>query len=128
MPALGNISINDGATTPVAHVFAPVTTDGYLATLKERVGVPVGYPALTASVRPPAKGSEVYKEQIRLSLPVTAVVNGVTAVDYVNYGTIELSMNERSTEQNRKDLRVMLSNALQNAVFVTMIEKLEPVY
>lgn len=128
MVQLASITINDGASTPVAHTFVPVTTDGLISSLKERVGIPVGYPGLTASVRPPVKGGEVYKEQIRLSLPTTAVVNGVTVVDYTNFGTIELVMNERSTTQNRKDLRVMLANALAHANVVSMIENLEPWY
>lgn len=128
MTALANIVINDGASTPVAHTFAPVTTDGFIAQLKERVGVPVAYPALSASVRPPVKGGDVYKERLTLSLPVTAVVSGVTTVDYVNSVNIEFLLSERSTAQNRKDLRVMAANLLGHATVVAMIESLEPIY
>lgn len=128
MPALATITINDGATTPVAHAYTPVTTDGLIASMKERVGVPVGYPSLGVSVRPPVKGGEVYKERFTLALPVTAVVNGVTVVDYTNTGTIELLLSERSTTQNRKDLRVLLANLLAHATIVSVVENLEPIY
>lgn len=128
MPALGNIIVNDGETTPVAHTFSPVTTDGYLASWKERVGVPVGYPALSASMRPPVKGGETYKEQFRLAIPVTAVVNGITVVDFVQYGEIIYTLHERATEQQRKNIRVMLGNVNSHANFVTMTEKLEPTW
>jgi hypothetical protein len=128
MTALSTITVNDGASTPVAHAFVPVTTDGFLATLKERVGVPVGYPTLTASVRPPVKGGDVYKEVIKLTIPTTATINGITAIDYSNSGTIELFLSERSTAQSRKDLRVMLANLLAHATVVSMVESLEPMY
>lgn len=128
MPALANIVINDGASTPVAHTFAPVTTDGLIASLKERVGVPVGYPGLTASVRPPVKGGEVYKERFSLTLPTTVTIDGVTSVDYTNVGNIEMLISERSTEQDRKNLRVLMINLLSHATVTTVVEKLEPIY
>lgn len=128
MPALAPIVINDGATTPVAHTFGPVTSDGQKALLKERIGVPIAFPGLSTSVRPPVAQGDIYKLTFVLTLPQTVLVDGVTKVDHTLTAEVNLMMSNRSTEQNRKDLRVMVSNLLLNAATVTMIEKLEPQY
>lgn len=128
MPQLAPIVINDGAATPVAHTFSPVTTDGFLAVSKERVGVPVGYPSLEETVRPPVKGGEVYKLKTVLKIPVVANVDGSSVVVRTAQGTVEMLFHESSSEQERKDLRVMLANYLGNATTIQVIEKLEPKY
>lgn len=128
MPALASITINDGAVSPVAHTFSPVTTDGYLASLKERVGLPISYPALNVSVRPPVSGNGIYRVKETISVPTTAVVNGVTVVDFSQSVTIEFVLNERGSEQSRKDIRVLAANLLNHATTVTVVEKLEPIY
>lgn len=128
MPALATLTINDGAATPVAHAFAPVTTDGYTAQMKERTSVPVSNPALDVSVRPPVNGNGLYRVRAVIKMPQTVTVDGVVKVDHTPTISVEMLANERSTEQNRKDLRVLLLNLLQNSSFITVTEKLEPIY
>lgn len=128
MPQLASITINDGQGTPAAHTFSPVTTDGSVASLKERVGVPISYTGLTVQVRPPVKGGEVYKVRIAFAIPTTAVVDGQTVVDYTHSGSLELLLPERGTLQNRKDLQAFFKNALGHATVTSVIENLEPLY
>lgn len=128
MPQLANIVLNDGAATPVAHTFAPVTTDGKAAQLKERVGLPIGYPGLGVTVRPPVQQGDIYKVSLLLTLPTTVTVDGVAKVDYTLTAEVNLMMSNRSTAQSRKDLRVLLANALQHATVQNVIENLEPLY
>lgn len=128
MPQLNAIVLADGKSTPVAHTFAPVTTDGQAAILRERIGVPVGYPQLGVSVRPPAKASEVYKVRLTIAIPHTISVDGKAVVDYFDTMNCDFLFNERSTPQDRKDLRVFAINAMSNATIVSVVENLEPLY
>jgi hypothetical protein len=70
----------------------------------------------------------VYRNKITIAVPVTAVVDGVTVVDYTNQVSVEFLLSQKGTEQNRKDLRMLLVNALQHASITPTIDKLEPVY
>jgi phosphoribosylformylglycinamidine (FGAM) synthase PurS component len=129
MPAISTVTINDGEATPVAHAFSPVTTDGSVAKLAERVGVPIGFPTLIVSSRSPVGNGEMYKAKLSISIPETVVDgDGRTALDYTNSVHIEFVMHERSLEQERKNLRVLAANLLANAAVITVVEKLEPMY
>lgn len=45
-------------------------------------GIPVGYPALTMSVRPPTKVSRVYKVTVKFLQPTLETVDGTTPAGY----------------------------------------------
>jgi len=49
----------------------------------------------------------------------------VKTVDYTNLATIDLVVSNKSTKQERKDLRVLVANALNNALLVTSADDLE---
>lgn len=129
MPALAAITINDGATTPLAHTFSPVTTDGWLAQLQEKVGIPKGQATLSVSVRPPASGSPMYKARVQIKLPNLAVdSNGRQTVAYTNLVTMEFLSHEEATDQNRKDMLAFAKNALAHATLNTVLLSNEPIY
>lgn len=131
MPALANISINDGAASPVAHVFAPVTTDGVLASLKERVGTtPELFPALSVSVREPLKGQteKVYRLNLRITQPTSKTVDGVAVVDFTNSVSVEFLISARSTLQSRKDILAFAKNMLSHATITSVVQDLEPLF
>lgn len=132
MPQNQPIVIKDGETTPVNHTFAPSKIDANnVATFQERVsGVPVGYPTLTWSLRAPTAQSKTYKLVGKITQPkviVTTDTSGkaVTSVDYTNIGTLELVFSEKSTKQERTNLRALLSNSLTVAALVTAVDDLE---
>jgi hypothetical protein len=132
MPQNTTIVISDGATTPVAHTFSPSRIDANnVATFQERVnGVPVGYPTLTWSLRAATTASPTFKLVGKLTQPKVITVTDtsgktVTTVDYTNIGTIELVSSQRATLQERKDLRVLLSNLLLNTSIVSSADNLE---
>lgn len=130
MPNLtAGLVINDGKVPPVPRTFTMVNREGTLTSLKERIGVPLVYPDLKMSVRPPVKGGEVYKLRFLLALPIPAVGStGQVIEDYRNTVSIEMMINERCSEEERKDLRVLAINLLTNATVATMVEKLEPIW
>jgi hypothetical protein len=132
MPANAAIAIQDGASAPVTHTFSPTKIDANgIATFEERVsGVPIGYPTITWSVRAPTKGSSTYKVTGKLTQPKVVDVTDssgktVKTVDYTNLATIDLVVSNKSTKQERKDLRVLVANALNNALLVTSADDLE---
>lgn len=129
MPANGNITIADGATTPVNHTFTPSGLDGAkgLAQFTERTdGVFVGEPKLDVTVRPVTKGQPTRKVVLLLTLPKrTTDVNGNVSVTYENLGKAEFTYSATSSTQERKNLRVLLSNAMINALVAQVVDNNE---
>lgn len=139
MPAIGNIVINDGAGTPVAHTFAPAGITGLVANYADRVGgIPVGYPTLDVSLRPPSPQSreKMYLATIRIKTPILDVTSPSTmtgiqpapSVGYTPIAELKFWLPERSTLQNRKDLRAFVKNLMNDAVITNLVETLENVY
>lgn len=130
MPSLASITLNDGQATPVAHVFAPVTTDGSYARLAERLGSPVGFPTLSTMVRPPVNnGKGVYRVRFTCNVPVTTTdVSGQTVKDHENSFSVEFLISENSTAQERKDILAYCKNLMSNAIATNLVVDLEPQY
>jgi hypothetical protein len=71
MAAIADITINDGASTPVARTFAPAKQEPSLVTYHDRSsGIAIGYPVLTLGNRLPDRGSRNHKATVKLVLPV----------------------------------------------------------
>lgn len=129
MPAIGNIAIADGKSTPVIHTFAPVTTDGSVAELANRnATIPQGFEGMNISVRKPASATGSYRIDLSMSFPVVATVNGVDQVVRMSKASLTLNLSQLGSAAERKDARVLLANALQNSLVAQAIENLEPLY
>lgn len=134
MPQNTSITILDGAATPVSQVFSPSAISAALAEWKNRAQSSlIGQPTITSGLRVPNRNAPTYKTTIKLTLPkviTTTDTTGktVTSVDYTNVVSIDLVCSERSTEQERKDLRVQASNLLKDAIIVAMVDKAEGVW
>lgn len=138
MPAIGNLTINDGAATPVAHTFAPVGVDGSLATYADRVGgIPVGYGKITVNLREPSNGaSGVYKATVKILVPTLeqtspSTATGIQPAPTVAFTTavhMDFLLPARSSQQNRKDALAYAKNLLANAVVDNVVTNLENVY
>lgn len=129
MPAIGNIVVNDAETTPVAHTFAPVTTDGARAKLANRAATtPQGFESLQVQVLPPNGASGAHRVIIGMGVPKEVTVEGVTSVDRISSAELTLNFSQKSTAQERKNIAKMISNLLLNATIVAVIENVEPIY
>lgn len=139
MPAIGNLTINDGAATPVAHTFAPVGISGIVASYADRSGgIPVGYPTVDVSLRAPSNQSreKMYLATLRVNYPILEVTSPSTGtgiqpaptVSYKMIAELKCWLPERSTLQNRKDLRAFIKNLMNDAVTTALVETLENVY
>lgn len=137
MAAFANITINDGAATPVAHTFGPNTLVGLVASYADRSGgISVGYPTIQITSQVPVKNSRLYKTRIRVTLPVLETVNastwnGITPAPTKAYdmtGIIEFIAPERSTLQNRKDIRAFIKNLMADAIVTSLVETQETIF
>lgn len=134
MPAFGNLTINDGATTPAPHTFSPVKIDGDVATWADRAsGVPSKYILLSASNRDPSSGGgQVNREQFSVLVPVVAdgtdpAVKVGTLLRTLRFdGTFLLPVS--STLQERKDVYAFVKNFLATSAVQAMVQDLEHVY
>ncbi len=133
MPAIGTITINNGAATPVAHNFDPVNINGDVAYWADRSGgVPSGYPKIDLSMRDPSTAARVYRVQGDVILPTVADgSNPAVAAGTVLYETraqFTFFLPERSTLQERKDILAYVKNYLAHAVVTAVVQNLEHVY
>lgn len=146
MPAIGNITINDGAATPVAHTFSPTKIDSNnVAYLHDRSGgIAIGYPSIALLTKLPspagagqASGSNrVIRNNFKIELPILEVTSASTGsgiqpaptLSYLCGVDINFRIAERSTLQNRKDILAFAKNLLSNASIVAMVENSEVVY
>lgn len=139
MPGIGNVVINDGATTPVAHTFAPAGISGITASLADRSGgIPVGYYTMDLSLRQPSPQSleKMFLATIRIKTPILeqtspSTATGIQPAPTVGYTPIfegKFWLPERSTLQDRKNLRAFAKNVMNDAVVTALVETLENVY
>ncbi len=139
MPAIGNITINDGMPTPVARTFGPSGIDSNeVAGYADRAGgIPIGYGVITILLRKPSDLQRgVYKATVKLLLPTleqtsASTATGIQPAPTVAYTTAmhaDFLLPSRSTTQERKNLRVLGMNLFNHATLTAVIENLESVY
>lgn len=129
MPAIAALSINDGAETPVAHVFSPVTTDGSKAGWADRApGIPSGFRTISNDVRAPSGAGAAYRSVWGFNIPVTATVGDVVTVVRNSSAKVELNFSSQSTEQERMDLLAYVRNTLSLTAAEESVKNVEPFY
>lgn len=129
MPQLAAITINDGATTPVAHTFNPVVaTQGRSRVADRSPGVPSGYLTIDHEVRQPGSPDAAFRVIMGFNIPVTAVVDGSTQVVRNSSAQIQINLSQESTLQERKDLLAYMANYLANTTVKDTVYNIEPFY
>lgn len=143
MGALTSLAAADGATTPVTHTFVPLGPDSNgVQWFEQTIPAPANSAAakrVSISIKRPKPGQSltgVSKIVAQMWYPVMETVgtsdSGITpppTVAYTLFARIEYFMPERSTEQERKDLRVLTSNLIQyNPIIVDVVTRLQPLY
>lgn len=129
MPAIATLTVNDGQTTPVAHAFDPVTTDGSLAKWADRSpSIPAGFRTISYEMSPPAGNRTTHKGQFGFYMPTVATVNGVDTVVRFSTAQVTLNIAPDSTLQERKDILAYVANTLGLAGVKTSVQNLEPYY
>lgn len=138
MANIAPIVIADGATTPVNHTFSPVGQDasGVTKFTDRALGISIGFPVLTISVRSPSKTSRNYRiigKIVRPTLEVTApsTATGIQPAPTKAYditGHVEFVIPERSVKAERDDILAFMKNLLANANMVNAVSNYETIY
>ncbi len=136
-----NIVLADALATPVTHTFTPVGRDAKGTYWFEdtsqanaigfwRVSIDVVRPSIAAAKQ--SSEGRSYRVKIGLHEPILETVSNATVsgiapaptVSYTSRSFTEYVMPERSTLQNRKDLRKMTANLMADTQVVAVVENL----
>jgi hypothetical protein len=129
MPAIANLTINDGQAAPAAHTFAVVGTTGTKATWADKSGgIPIGYTKLTNEVREAKSTNGAHSVIFGFELPVMGTVNGVSTRVRVSSAQVRFNYAQDSTDQERKDAVAYVINALSLASVKAAAINIEPHY
>lgn len=143
MPTFGNIVINDGLGTPVAHTFSPTSRspDGVCVWHDRSVANAIGQHYLVHKFKAPmaaraGEGSDAGQRQYTvawhftwITLESTSAATGTgippaPTVAYICRANVEFKLPERSTSQERKHVRMFTINGLGHASVLDTIENL----
>lgn len=134
MAAVGNIVINDGQGTPVAHTFSPSTVSTEVVSYHDRSGgIVLGYPEVSVGQKLASNGGNTIKQTLKVTVPTLETVTGSTGegfapkptLAYKERAFVEVYHDVRSSLQERKNLNAYLKNALANAVWTALMESYE---
>jgi len=130
MPALSNIVLMDGEATPVSHTFKPMgSTQKGLTQFAEADanGIPALSNRLDIDVRR-IQTSGAFRRELKLQLPVIDQdANGNDIVVDTNIITMNARLSKYSSTQNRKNLRVLAHNLLDEALTASLMDDVEAI-
>lgn len=127
MPALANLSINDGQAAPAAHTFVAKGTNGVLARFEEQSNEPAtGYFVLSHEYVRPANATAAHRVKVSINMPTLATVNGVPTIVRNSSAKVEINLSQTASLQERKDILAYIANLLDNASMKTTVTNLEP--
>lgn len=129
MQVTGNISINNGAATPVATTFSPERVSSDLTSFTERsaassagfLRLSVGYSA--ASAKRPTN-----RVDISFDYPVLQTVSGVTTVAYIGRFKGYFVIPDTMSAAERANLAAFVANAMDVASIRAVVKDLDPLY
>lgn len=142
MSAIANIVLNDAQATPVAHTFAPAKTPVDGALWEDRSASQyIGYNKLSMFISRPTGAikdgaNRNLKLHIKLETPklenvTNSTVSGIAPAPTVSYRPVaELSVTlpERCSLQDRKDLQKYLQQLMANSFVTSLFENYEVAY
>jgi len=144
MSAVSSIVMNDAQATPVAHTFIPLGQDAKgVWWFEDQSGAsPIGYNRVSLQlVRLLSKGvgdtaaDRNMRVKIGLHLPVLETLGTSDAglvpsdtIAYIPRCNVEFIVSERSSLQQRKDLRAFTRAVLADTQVVGMIESMQNIY
>lgn len=130
MATRASIVINDGAATPLAHAFLPMgkpAGSDYELYVERTAGKPEFQSEIRVKTQQPTRKGQPYKVSISMIQPKTVTVNSVETLDRQSRIDLSFTVGGKSVTQDRKDLRVLLTNLLANAQVVGIVDNLESI-
>lgn len=127
MPAFATITLADGQSTPVNHVFTPVSLKEGLAVYYDRSkSVQAEQPYMTLKLNAGRSASAVSRQQSSVAVPLYDAVNGkVINTARVN---IEVLIPGTTTQAQRDDIAAYCKNLTAHATFQAMVKAPEGIY
>lgn len=133
MPSMANITINNGASTPVAVTFTPADVDqNHVARYQDQSGgIPAGYGRIGISLKRPApvqpgqsSKDSTFRAVLKIDVPTLEVTSPSTmtglqpapTVAYTTIATLEFVLPSRMTEDERKNILAYAKNLLSHQV------------
>jgi len=138
MPAIGNIVLADGQTTPVNRTFEPLTAqmgETPAEFWEKSAGALVGYRTLKVLFRRSKTGG-ANKVIMRISSPTLETVSGSSSNGYTPAATkayatdcdIVFTLPDRCTLQDRKDILAFAKSLLANSTVASVIQDQATIY
>jgi hypothetical protein len=131
MPQNAPFTIKDGASTPADHVFQPlkITADNKALFVENVTGTLLGRPQFSYAVTGGQNGA-AFKAVLQLNVPKVVTVtdgSGASKVSVVHtcIGKAEFVLPPSTSAQERKDIRVMMANAILHATIGEAIDNVE---
>jgi hypothetical protein len=125
----GNLTVNNGAATPVAVNFAPERIAPELSTFVDRSsGVSALYARMSVKFSPAGGNRPTNRVDFDIDYPVGATVNGVTTVASVGRVRSYAVIPDTWSAADRANLVAFFANALDNASVRGVFKDLDPLY
>lgn len=138
MTAFAAIVLADGQATPANRTFSPSKIDGEgIAKWQDRsIGIAVGFPTVTMSLREPTKTQRNYRLTRKIVYPVLEVTSPSTGTGIQPAPTMAFAITnisewvipERSTLAQRNDVIAFAKNFDATTTFLTAIREYESAY
>lgn len=125
----GPITINNGAATPVAKTFSPERVSPELSVFTERsAGASSGFIRLSYGLDVAKSTRKTNRVNVEISMPVTAIVNGITSLQYTGLFKGYWVLPDQMSPAERADMHAFVTNALANANIKAAVKDLDPAY
>lgn len=131
MAIRANITLTDGAVTPINRVYFPTQSSENSIVWRDRTSaIYVGQNRLTAEQRLATRQSRATKLHWKLETPVLEQTSPSTAtgiqpqptVAYTLLGEVKLVLPDRCSLQERKDLLLQLRDLLSEAIVTAQVQ------
>lgn len=123
---LSSITVNDGATPPVAQTFSSVNRDGMVSEFRNLASALVrGAQMMVHRISLGKTDKAANRALISLTTPTEAVVDGQTVVVRSSLFKLEANFAPAATEQERVKDYTLFLNLLNNADMKTSVTKLQ---
>lgn len=137
MSAVGNVVLNDAATTPVAHTFNPgkqgLSGSSTIQEYENRAansGVAEGFERISLEFSRPVVDRKSHKVRLKLTMPILETPAGSTVPVLAHAELFEgtFTLPTRASAQNRKDIRKMAYELLNSQPVKDAVENLDNTY
>lgn len=128
MPQATTITLNDGAATPVAHAFEPISTSGASALYANFESVTgAGQMTLVMGLNRSKANRPTDRINMRMAIPIEQTIDGITRVVDTTRVDINFVLPESLSSAQRADVAAFAANMLDNALIRGYVEDLVPV-